>query len=206
MELTRYSPKRGRGPSPKRDTMSSRKEWSVAWDWCETSDGLVGEICLREYPRRTDPLKVRFLWSADSAPENLHGPVLAVLNWALDHSSRLIVESPVTRALLESTRAVQEFCHYWYPEQLHPFAIDATVAPDRLALNQNLFRASSRGIDASHSALRHSQQGSGMSNRIIRELLFVHGADIPFSNESSAAIAIALARESAQYLGAVLRC
>ena len=134
---------------------------------------------------------VRINRPIEPSPDALGAACAAFFLWpAMSVGARLVVDSPVPGALLDTLDVLQEIFTTWYPEKFS--SAGRVVAPSShfagtRAASQAVFF--SGGVDSTFSLLRHRQALAG--------LIFVIGFDIAAGNKPLADAVTASMREAA---------
>lgn len=116
------------------------------------------------------------------------------------------LEVAVDRELLEQVREVQRVWQTWFPE-CRAVAIDAAThtavdtGPTDPASAQRIASFFTGGVDSFFTALRHDADEGTPRTLRIDDLVYVHGFDVPLSNERAAATVIESLGQAATRLG-----
>lgn len=169
----------------------------------ETADGAVLSCRLRGIPGLPEAVWFRFPGALVPALSARGDPFLAaLLLLAMRQGGRLIVEGPVSPALLRAVPAIADLFLDWQDqvgEPLAPVTVDAPAAPGpgRGAGAAAFF---SCGVDSFYTVLRNLGRYPAGDARRVGDLLLVHGFDISLERgadfeavrRSAAAVAEAL--------------
>lgn len=143
--------------------------------------------------RLPDGTEVELFVEADVAVTRDATPwVPALVPIAMAVGADVIVEGPVDPATVSSTAQAQSVLHGWYPE-LPVVGVHAPSVPPAAQPSPGVACFFSGGVDSFFSVLRHRDE--------ITHLVFVHGFDIPITNEDLAGRARNAARDAAGSLG-----
>jgi len=111
--------------------------------------------------------------------------LVLLLPLAVSLREPLRMEVPVDPVLLEGCHELLEVWHYWYPDR-GPVVIEAPVErgdDGTVPTATGLFF--SGGVDSFHSLIKRNGQAVGEFPVRVTDLLLIHGADIPVSDQDA---------------------
>lgn len=111
--------------------------------------------------------------------------VLAVIMDAMQENRKLVIKGEVSRALLSNLIEYQLAWHKWLPEQYHVIDIEVSTVKEATSLPvKGTVSAFSGGVDATFTVWQHVKKKMSYGSADITCCAFVHGFDIPLTNEA----------------------
>jgi hypothetical protein len=160
-----------------------------------TSEGTVNRMVIHGRGSITTPAVVRYEYlhvdRADVAPPRLlDGYVMGALQWAMALGEPLVVRGPVSMAALRNAMSFMDVWACWAPDRyrrvdlLPDTVVESDPAPAS-AGRQSAVAAFSGGVDSTFTLLRHAS-GSGLPwSHEVRDVVMVHGFDVPRANRAA---------------------
>ena len=118
--------------------------------------------------------------------------LIAALLPAMRTADRLVIDAPVSPALLHNVERAQVFINQWFPE-FRPVAIDVTSVDEPGPPEDRAAAMFSGGLDSFYTL--HEERDD------LSHLVFVHGFDISIDNHQLHASVIARMREVSRHVG-----
>ncbi|PHS71466.1 MAG: hypothetical protein COB23_00350 [Methylophaga sp.] len=155
----------------------------------ERSDGNIIRRCTVKREDDNAQVDLQTLWF--QFPETIKLPedsdcdsyLLALLMDAMYENRKIIVKGSVSQILLSNLVEYQSAWHKWLPDVYHIVDIGVESIRDNDGPVPGAICAFSGGVDATFSVWRHSQKRNSYRSQTINLCAFVHGFDIPLSDE-----------------------
>jgi len=116
--------------------------------------------------------------------DRMEAPVLAGVFLAMAMNEPLYVDQPISARFHYGLRQVMKYFHMWYPERFSMIDIHAPAFDEPSPGPSVTCACFSGGIDSFYTLLHHRSDSEPLPAFRISHGLFVHGFDIPLSDES----------------------